>query len=269
MGNDHCDFHTGCAADPGSAYPFERKVNQEEVNMKENVILEIRHLQKGYKKFPVLKDVTFQVQRGHILGLIGKNGAGKTTLMKSVLGLNTNYQGEIFFHGEKMDASSERMKSKIGSLVDVSFYDDMTAFQNMKTIMMLTKAVEVSKQNQRIKELLSFVGLENAGKKSVRSFSFGMKQRLALAQTLITKPDLLVLDEPFVGLDPVGIEDVKKLLQQLCRENHTSIIFSSHQLNEVCDLADDIAVLSEGTIKYSDTCKNMTDEGRSLVELMR
>ena len=237
--------------------------------MKENVILEIRHLQKGYKNLPVLKDVTFQILQGRIMGLIGKNGVGKTTLMKSVLGLNTSYQGEIFFHGKKMDVSNEKMKQKIGSLVDVSFYEDMTAYQNMKAIMMLTKSVKASERDGRIHKLLSFVGLENAGKKSVRSFSFGMKQRLALAQTLITKPDLLVLDEPFVGLDPVGIEDVKGLLQQLCRENKTSIIFSSHQLNEVCDLADDSVVLNEGTIKYSDTCENMKNEGASLVELMR
>ena len=89
--------------------------------------------------------------------------------------------------------------------------------------------------------------------KNVRTFSFGMKQRLALAQSLLTNPDLLILDEPFVGLDPVGIEDTKHLLLTLCREQNTSIIFSSHQLNEVCDLADDIIILSEGCIKVSDT----------------
>ncbi|EOS73475.1 hypothetical protein C817_05095 [Dorea sp. 5-2] len=98
--------------------------------MKENIILDVRHLQKRYKKYPVLKDVSFQIKQGHILGLIGKNGAGKTTLMKSVLGLNTNYQGEIIFHGKKLTPSDETMKAKIGSLVDVSFYDDMTAYQN-------------------------------------------------------------------------------------------------------------------------------------------
>ena len=106
--------------------------------MSENIILDVRHMQKEYKKFPVLKDVSFQINQGHILGLIGKNGAGKTTLMKSILGLNTNYKGEIIFHGAKMTASNETMKSEIGSIVDVNFYDDMTAYRNLKVAMMLT-----------------------------------------------------------------------------------------------------------------------------------
>lgn len=237
--------------------------------MKENVILEVRHLNKGYKKSPVLKDVSFQLKQGHILGLLGKNGAGKTTMIKSVLGLNTNYQGDIFFHGETLNPSDETMKSEIGSLVDVNFYDDMTAYQNMKLTMMLTRAVPKAEQDTRIHELLSFVGLEKDCKKNVRSFSFGMKQRLALAQALITKPALLILDEPFVGLDPIGIEEVKDTLRHLCQENKTSIIFSSHQLTEVCDLADDIIVLNNGVIKYSDTYENIKNEGLSLVDLMR
>lgn len=189
--------------------------------MSGTIILDVRHLQKGYKNFPVLKDVTFQVQQGHILGLIGKNGAGKTTLMKSVLGLNTGYQGEIFFRGEKLDVSSEKQKSQIGSLVDVTFYGDMSAYQNLKLAMMLTESVPSEKREMRMQELLTFVGLESASKKCVRSFSFGMKQRLALALALITKPALLILDEPFVGLDPIGIEDVKELLRKGAKEYHT------------------------------------------------
>ena len=114
--------------------------------MSGTIILDVRHLQKGYKNFPVLKDVTFQVQQGHILGWIGKNGAGKTTLMKSVLGLNTGYQGEIFFQGEKLDVSSEKQKSQIGSLVDVTFYGDMSAYQNLKLAMMLTESVPSAKR---------------------------------------------------------------------------------------------------------------------------
>lgn len=96
-----------------------------------------------------------------------------------------------------------------------------------------------------------------------------MKQRLALALALSTEPVLLILDEPFVGLDPIGIEDVKELLRRLCKDNKTSIIFSSHQLNEVSDLADDIIVLNDGTIKYSDTYENTKNQGTSLLELMR
>ena len=114
-----------------------------------------------------------------------------------------------------------------------------------------------------------FVGLENFSQKNVRSFSFGMKQRLALAQAILTEPALLILDEPFVGLDPIGIEDVKTLLRRLCRKSQTTIIFSSHQLTEVCDLADDIMVLKGGEICYFDTYSHTKEQQTSLVDLMR
>ncbi|MBU3875423.1 ABC transporter ATP-binding protein [Faecalicatena sp. AGMB00832] len=262
--NPDFDIAGGC----GSYYLYKGQVGGND-EMNQEVLLDIRHLQKGYKNFPVLKDVTFQCRKGRILGLIGKNGAGKTTLMKSVLGLNTNYQGTILFDGKKLNPSDGNMKARMGSLVDVVFYEDMTAWQNMKVAVMLTDSVPLSEQKSRIEELLSFVGLTEAKNKCVRNFSFGMKQRLALAQSLLTRPEILILDEPFVGLDPIGIEEVKDLLRSLCRENQTAIIFSSHQLTEVCDLADDIAVLNDGVIKYADTYMNLKKSGASLIELMR
>ena len=198
--------------------------------MNENIILDVRHLRKGYKKYPVLRDVSFQIKQGHILGLIGKNGAGKTTLMKSILGLNTNYQGEIIFHGKKMKLSDETLKAEIG--VAMGGIGSDAAIEAADVVLM-------------------------------------KDDPLALAQAIITKPALLILDEPFVGLDPIGIEDVKKLLRKLCRENGTSIIFSSHQLTEVCDLADDIIILNDGIIAYSNTYMDMKNSGKSFVELMR
>ena len=267
MGIVFCNSNISGVNSSSSHTTFQAQIGG--LNMSETTVLDVRHLQKGYKNFPVLNDVTFQIRQGHILGLIGKNGAGKTTLMKSVLGLNTGYRGEIYFQGEKLNISNETQKAQIGSLVDVTFYEDMSAYQNLKLAMILTASIPTNKQDERRQQLLTFVGLENVRKKSVGSFSFGMKQRLALALSLITEPALLILDEPFVGLDPIGIEDVKALLRKLCKESKTSIIFSSHQLNEVCDLADDIIVLNDGTIKYSDTYENTKNKGTSLVELMR
>lgn len=236
--------------------------------MDDKNLLDVRHLQKGYKKTPVLEDVSFTLKQGHILGLIGKNGAGKTTLMKSILGLNTGFRGEVYFQGEKFSPDDEAAKERIGSLVDVSFYEDMTAYENLEAAMMLNGS-PAGRRKERIRELLRFVGLDHVRSKRVRSFSFGMKQRLALAQAINTEPDLLVLDEPFVGLDPIGIEEVKGLLRRLCKDKETAIIFSSHQLAEVCDLADDIVVLNDGAIKYSDTTDNLEKSGTSLMELMR
>jgi ABC-2 type transport system ATP-binding protein len=120
-----------------------------------------------------------------------------------------------------------------------------------------------------IMESLEFVELSNASKKKVKNFSFGMKQRLALALSLITKPELLILDEPFVGLDPIGVEEVKELLQKLCREHGTAILFSSHQMQEVCDLADNILVLSNGVISYSDQNTHVENQQAQLIEQMK
>lgn len=236
--------------------------------MNEKEILKIEHLQKGYRNHPVLKDVSFALKQGHILGLIGKNGAGKTTLMKSILGLNTDYTGQISFFGKPLGSGGSALREQTGSLVDVVFYEDMTARRNLKLLSSLS-GLSHDICTKQINELLDFVGLSSSADKNVRTFSFGMKQRLALAQSLLTNPDLLILDEPFVGLDPVGIEDTKHLLLTLCREQNTSIIFSSHQLNEVCDLADDIIILSEGFIKVSDTYKNLENSGVSFIDLLR
>ena len=236
--------------------------------MKEKEILKVEHLQKNYRNQPVLRDVTFSLYRGHILGLIGKNGAGKTTLMKSVLGLNTGCDGRITFEGKPVRPGSGMLKKRTGSLVDVVFYEDMTARQNLNLLASLS-GLSSGTRARRINELLDFVGLTSSAGKNVRTFSFGMKQRLALAQSLLTQPDLLILDEPFVGLDPVGIEDTKRLLLKLCRGQGTSIIFSSHQLSEVCDLADDIIILADGRIKISDTYRNLKNSGVSFIDLLR
>lgn len=236
--------------------------------MKEKEILRIEHLQKGYRNHPVLTDVSFSLKQGHILGLVGKNGAGKTTLMKSILGLNTGYAGQITISGKLLLPGDNTLRERTGSLVDVVFYEDMTARRNLKLLASLS-GLPHNIRTKRIDELLDFVGLTSSADKNVRTFSFGMKQRLALAQSLLTNPVLLILDEPFVGLDPVGIEDTKHLLLTLCREQNTSIIFSSHQLNEVCDLADDIIILSDGYIKVSDTYQNLENAGVSFIDLLR
>lgn len=232
-------------------------------------ILEVSHLRKSYKDTEVLKDVSFTLQEGKIIGLLGRNGAGKTTLLKSILGLNHYSSGEIRFEGLPINHDSAKVKNKIGSLVDVVFFEDLTAYENMKIAMMLTDYKNKKEMNQKIEELLQFVDLSKVKSKKVKTFSFGMKQRLALAQSMITQPALLILDEPFVGLDPIGIVEMIEILKKLCSEMGTCIIFSSHQLEEVKELAEHIIVLADGRIKVSDTYKAIENRGQSLLELMR
>lgn len=236
--------------------------------MNDNILLHLQHLQKSYGSTPVLNDVSFSLERGHILGLIGKNGAGKTTLMKALLGLNTRVGGQILFRGLPFSPDDATAKAAIGSLVDVVFYDDLTARQNLEISARYSDLPPQLRQN-RIREWLDFVGLSNAANKRVRTFSFGMKQRLALAGALLAEPALLILDEPFVGLDPLGCEETKALLRKLCADRGTAILFSSHQLTEVEDLADEIMVLAGGTIRFYDTYAAIKAQQASLIDLLR
>lgn len=167
-------------------------------------ILEIRHLQKNFGRHDVLKDISFSVPYGKIVGLLGRNGAGKTTMIKCILGL-LKCSGDIIYDGVPINHRDTRVMNSIGALVDTAFFEDMTAYDNLKIQMMSTPTRDNRHMREDIFSLLQFVGLEANYKDRVKSFSFGMKQRLALAQTLITDSKLLILDEPFVGLDPLGI----------------------------------------------------------------
>lgn len=212
-------------------------------------ILEVKNLQKAYGRHEVLRDISFSVGRGEIMGLLGKNGSGKTTLMKSMLGL-LNHGGEVLFDGKPLDPNDAKTMKRIGVLVDTVFFEEMTAYDNLKILMLQTPFRDNTHLGRDIMELLRFVGLEDNAKDRVKGFSFGMKQRLALAQSLTDEPDLLILDEPFVGLDPPGITLVKEKLIALCKVKKTSIIFSSHQLDEVEEMSEELVVIESGRVGF-------------------
>lgn len=224
-------------------------------------ILEIRHLQKSFGRHEVLKDINFTVKQGEIVGLLGKNGSGKTTMIKSILGL-LNHSGEVLFEGKQLDPCDTHMMNHIGVLVDTAFFEDMSAYDNLKIFMLSTPHRDNTHIKNDIMELLEFVGLEKSFKERVKGFSFGMKQRLALAQALINEPRLLILDEPFVGLDPLGILLVKEKLKELCRQKQASIIFSSHQLGEVEELSKDLVVIEDGHVKYFGTYQDLARQNK-------
>ncbi len=230
--------------------------------MEKQSILEVRNLTKSYGNYVVLKNISFLIEKGTIIGLLGKNGAGKTTLMKTILGLLCEYDGEIFFDKERIKQQDRGVMGRISSLVDVKFYEDLTAYQNLNYLLLAYPNMKKRERRKKIRELLEMVGLEGNSNDKVKSFSFGMKQRLALAQVFTHEGDLLILDEPFVGLDPVGMEEMKKVLKNMRTERGVSIIFSSHQLDEVGDLADKIVAIIEGTIKYCGTLSNLQNESK-------
>ena len=223
--------------------------------MDNNTVLEIKNLRKYYGEKKVLDNINIRIQKGKITGLLGRNGAGKSTLMKCVLGLITQYDGYIGLNGRDIREYTGGIVNYISSLVDVRFFEDMTAYDNMN-FLLLSQKLKRSQRKEMIFETLKKVGLENDSRNKVGSFSFGMKQRLALAQVFLSDAELIILDEPFVGLDPVGMEEMKRLLKAYTAKGKT-ILFSSHQLKEVEDLAESIIAIENGCVKYSGSLQDL------------
>lgn len=202
--------------------------------------LQVNQLSLSYGKQSVVDDVSFAVKKGSIVGLLGPNGAGKSSILKAFAGLVFPDSGVLKFKGKEIDFKA--LKAHAGFHIDSpSFYPYLSASENLK-ILMRMNGLKVD-----INALLHKVGLSQVGKKKVRHFSTGMKQRLAIAQTLLRSPELLILDEPFNGLDPTGFQDLTDLLRDLHKDG-ISIIVSSHLLNELEQLAEHFVLIHKGKI---------------------
>lgn len=211
-------------------------------------LLEINHLKKSYNHKPVLDIDHLVIEEGAIYGLIGKNGAGKTTLMKLILGLVKKDDGQIRIFGKEVNANQQKQFNQhLGALIESpSFYDHLTGYENLEIICQLKgiKKEEISKS-------LDLVGLKHVDKKKARDYSLGMKQRLGIAMALIGQPRLLILDEPINGLDPQGIEEMRHLFRNIVKNTSTSILISSHILDEIEKIASHIGILKEGKLAYN------------------
>ena len=207
-------------------------------------LLEVKNINKKFGDHTVLKDVSFQIRSGEIVGLVGRNGMGKTTLMKCILGLIKIDSGEISFKGETGYYTDKAMMDEIGYLLDCKLFENLNAYENIK-IQEWYKGEHHGKEEKKIIEnILNLVDLEN-NKKKVKQYSFGMKQRLGLALALLGDTKLLILDEPFVGLDPVGIQTIRKFILKVSREQGMAVLISSHQLSEIEDICERYLFLSD------------------------
>ena len=192
-------------------------------------------LSKHYGRFKALDGLDMNVPKGSIYGFIGRNGAGKTTLIRLICGLQEPTDGEYTLYGKSSrEKGIEQSRRRMGAVVESpAVYLDMTARENI----ILQYRVLGVPSDDGADELLKLVGLENTGKKKVRNFSLGMRQRLGIAVALAGSPDLLVLDEPINGLDPQGIIEMRELILRLNRERGITVIVSSHILDELSRLA--------------------------------
>lgn len=213
-----------------------------------NNILKIENLNTSYGKNLVLKDINLEIKEGSIFGLIGPNGAGKSTLMKSILGLVEKDSGKITLYGKEINERNQKETNKnLGSLIEApSFYDHLTAYDNLDLICDMKNI-----NKDKIDKTLRDVGLIKSKDKKVREFSLGMKQRMGIAIALIGNPKFLILDEPINGLDPYGIEEMRDLFKSIVKNSNTSILISSHILNEIEKISTHIGILKNGSLTYS------------------
>lgn len=224
--------------------------------MSEN-IMEMQHFTKQYQKHTVVRDVSFAVQQGTICGLIGPNGAGKTTIMKAFGGLIAPTSGRIRLFGEQTEAGLAHSRSRMCFLIETPYAKpEMTARENLKKLCM-QKGIPSEDQIERV---LNLVGLADTGKKQVRNFSLGMRQRLGIAGALLSHPEVMVLDEPVNGLDPEGIVEIRSLLLKLNREEHITILISSHLLTELSLLCTDYVIIRNGEVIRKITAEELKRE---------
>lgn len=221
-----------------------------------DTILRINNLTKTYGAKTVLDDVSFEIERGKIYGFIGENGAGKTTAIRAITGLSPIDHGSIELFG-KLDAKGlAEARRNMGCLVERPILEqNKTARQNLMSQQLLYG----NNDKANIDKLLTRVGLGDVKNKKVKDFSLGMKQRLGIAISLINSPEILILDEPVNGLDPMGMVGVRELLQSLCRDDGITIVISSHILAELYQLATDYIIISHGRI-ISTLSRNELDD---------
>ena len=208
-------------------------------------VIETNHLTKQYGTQKSVAELNIHVQRGRIYGLLGRNGAGKTTTMKMLLGLTQPTSGEVAIWGKSLAGNEKKLLPRIGSLIESpGFYPNLTATENLR----IFAALRGLKNQNAIKSALDLVGLPYRDKKLFSQYSLGMKQRLAIALAVMHDPELLILDEPINGLDPIGIAEVRSFIRALCDERGKTILISSHILSEVALLADDIGIIDHGVL---------------------
>ena len=223
----------------------------------ENIILRCENLDKKIRKKQILKNVSVELYEGDILGFIGPNGAGKTTTIKLILGLQGITSGKVEINGYDVEKNFEKAIKQVGAIVEnPDLYMYLTGFQNLKLISNLYKNVD----NNRINEVVKLVGLENRINDKVSKYSLGMRQRLGIAQAILHKPNLLILDEPTNGLDPEGIKEVRELLLKLAKEEKMAIFISSHNLAELDNFCNKICIIKNGQIIETNTISELKKE---------
>lgn len=223
-------------------------------------VLELNDVSKSLSHKPIVKNISLQVQEGEIFGFLGPNGAGKTTTIKMIVGLIHPNSGSIKIMGKDIQTEREEALLNVGAVVEnPELYLYMSGLENLRQLARINKNIS----QKDIDEVVEFVGLKDRIKDKVKKYSLGMKQRLGLAQALLSNPKLLILDEPTNGLDPTGIIEFRNLVKKLAKERNIGVFVSSHMLSEVEQLCDKVAYINNGEIRAIESIKPSEDDPKN------
>ena len=227
-------------------------------------IISIQELSKRYGPQWAVKDLNLDIKQGEIYGFLGRNGAGKTTTIKMLLGLVRPTAGSIKIFGKELKGDRRNILRNIGTLIDTpGFYMDLSADENLAIFGKMTGMTD----SQNTRSVLKLCGLGETGKKRVKEFSLGMKQRLGLARALLHNPEILILDEPSNGLDPVGIKFIRQLIRDLAKKKGMTVFISSHILSELQQTADRFGIIHAGKLVKEVSIAELHEMNRRYLEL--
>ena len=218
-------------------------------------VLQINNLEKSFGRKKIIDDISFDVKPGEVFGFLGPNGAGKTTTLKMIMGFLSIDSGDIIINGFNLKKDYEKAMSSLGGIVEnPELYQDLSGKINLQMYARLHNNINKG----RIEEVATMVGMQDRLNEKVKKYSLGMKQRIGLAQSLLHKPQLLILDEPTNGLDPAGIRELRDILKRLAYEDNVAVVVSSHLLSEMQLLCDRAAIIHKGRILDVKTVAELT-----------
>ncbi|MGB6178870.1 ABC transporter ATP-binding protein [Carnobacterium sp.] len=208
-------------------------------------ILKVSNLTKKIKKIQIIKEISFDIKQGEIVGFLGPNGSGKTTTLRMIVGLSKPTSGEITINGYSLKKDFVKAMSNVGCIIEgPDLYDYMSGYKNLELLGSMSKGVT----KKDIDEAVELVGMGKRIHDKVEVYSMGMKQRVGLAQALIHKPKLLILDEPTNGLDPQGIHEFRDIVKKLAKEKGISVLISSHLISEIQLMCDRVSIINNGSV---------------------
>lgn len=225
--------------------------------------LQIINLNKKIKGRTIISNLSFEAESGDIYGFLGSNGSGKTTTIRMITGLISPNSGEILISGKDVNKNRKEALLKLGAIVESPiFFPYMSGRKNLQNLARLNSNMDRKSQLNKVEEVLEIVGLKDRANDKVKTYSLGMKQRLGIAQALLNNPEVIILDEPANGLDPIGMRDLRNLIIRLQKEKGITFLISSHLLDELQQMCNRLVVIKEGKLIWQGFTSELLEKAK-------